>query len=140
MADAQPPHNAVDDGRSVVLSIPAQHEQLPIIRLLTEAVAMRNDCTLDQAADLKLAVDQICTLLIAAAAPGAGLVCHYTADEHTFEAAITATTAADWRPEDGSLEWRILRALAGTLSVSQHPTDSQLANETTVVVRTRKPL
>lgn len=140
MPDAQPPQNVGETTAPVTLTLPARHEQLPIIRLLTEAVAMRNDCTLDQAADLKLAVDQICTLLISAAAPGTPLVCRYCADASTFEATITATTVADWQPEHGSLEWRILQALAESVSATQHPTDSHLTNESTVIVRARKPL
>ncbi len=56
----------------MTVTVAARHDQLTILRMLTELVAMRNNCTLDQAADLKLAVDQICTLLISSAAPDTG--------------------------------------------------------------------
>ena len=51
------------------LSVPALMGELPVIRMLTEVVAMHGGCTLDQVSDLKLAVDQICTLLIEVAGP-----------------------------------------------------------------------
>jgi serine/threonine-protein kinase RsbW len=124
---------------AVTLSLPARHEQLPILRLLTEAVAMRNNCTLDQAADLKLAVDQIGTLLMSAAAENSALTCRYEQVDDTLQTSLSAVTVSSWEPERGSIEWRMLSALADSVSISQHPTESGRANESTVTVCTRKP-
>lgn len=134
----RPTLGETDADSAVTLSLPARHEQLPILRLMTEAVAMRNNCTLDQAADLKLAVDQIGTLLMSAAAPSTFLTCDFQPDGDSLRTRLTAVTASNWEPEPGSLEWRMLSALADSVSISQHPTDSGQANESTVTVRTRK--
>lgn len=129
---------AAESPSTVTLIVPARHDQLPLVRLLTEAAAMRNNCTLDQAADLKLAIDQICTLLITAAAPDTEITCRYQVVGDTFEATLTAVTVADWHPEPGSLEWRMLSALADSLSTTQHPTATGKTNESVVTVGTRK--
>ncbi len=109
------------DGIPTTLSVPALHAQLPVIRMLTEVVAMHSGCTLDQVSDLKLAVDQICTLLIDAAAPASEITCRFDGAGEVFRIEVTATTIAPWRPAPDSLEWRIVELLADTLSASEEP-------------------
>ncbi|PTR28753.1 serine/threonine-protein kinase RsbW [Rhodococcus sp. OK519] len=134
----QPSRDETNGAPPVTLTVAAQHDQLPLVRMLTEVVAMRNNCTLDQAADLKLAVDQISTLLISAAAERTELGCRFRAAGDTFSVVLTATTVGDWQPEHGSLEWRILSALADSIEISQQPDDSGRAHESTVTLCTRK--
>lgn len=133
-----PSHDETNGAPPVTLTVAAQHDQLPLLRMLTEVVAMRNNCTLDQAADLKLAVDQISTLLISAAAPHTELGCRFAAVGDTFSIILTAITSGDWQPERGSLEWRILSALADSIEISQQADDSGRAKESTVTLCTRK--
>ncbi|MFC9515146.1 anti-sigma factor [Nocardiaceae bacterium NPDC056970] len=127
-----------DTTPAVTVSVAARHDQLPILRMLTEVVAMRNNCTLDQSADLKLAVDQICTLLISSAAPDTEVTCRYTTVDDTFRIVLTAFTVAEWYPERGSLEWRILSALADSIAIDQQPDASGHTTESTVTICTRK--
>lgn len=120
-ADPGPGPMSTDDGIPTTLAVPALHAQLPVIRMLTEVVAMHSGCTLDQVSDLKLAVDQICTLLIDAAAPASEITCRFDGAREVFRIEVTATTIAPWRPAPDSLEWRIVELLADTLSASEEP-------------------
>jgi len=131
-------HRQTAAAPAVTVSVGARHDQLPILRMLTEVVAMRNNCTLDQSADLKLAVDQICTLLISSAAPDAEVTCRYGTVDDTFRIVLTARTVAEWYPEPGSLEWRILSALADSIAIDQEPDTSGHATTSTVTICTRK--
>lgn len=135
------PHAVTSPGDSapaVTLTLAARHDQLPVLRMLTEVVAMRNNCTLDQATDLKLAIDQISTLLISAAAPATEITCRYLVSDDTFRIVLTAVTETDWQPENGSLEWRILSALADSIDISEQPAGAVGATESTVTLSTRK--
>ncbi|WP_420749726.1 anti-sigma factor [Rhodococcus sp. O3] len=114
------------------LSVPALHAQLPVIRMLTEVVAMHSGCTLDQVSDLKLAVDQICTLLIDAAAPATEITCRFHGGREVFDIEVTATTVRSWRPEPDSLDWRIVELLADTVSASETPAPNGETAESTV--------
>ncbi|EME23106.1 anti sigma factor [Rhodococcus triatomae BKS 15-14] len=124
----------------VTLSVPAQHSQLPVIRLLTEMVAMQAGCTLDQSADLKLAVDQVCTLLIDAAAPDTEIACRYQAVDDEFRVALEAHTITQWRPAPGSLERRILESLTDTLAIRDEPAGSEQSSRSTVLLSIGKPV
>ncbi|WP_240794846.1 ATP-binding protein [Rhodococcus zopfii] len=119
-------------GIPTTLSVPALHAQLPVIRMLTEVVAMHGGCTLDQVSDLKLAVDQVCTLLIEAAAPATEITCRFHKDHDVFRIEVTATTIERWRPAPDSLEWRILELLADTLSANEEPEPTGKAARSTV--------
>lgn len=128
---------ADDDAPPVTLTVAARHDQLSIVRMLTELVAMRNNCTLDQSADLKLAVDQVSTLMISAAAPDTELFCRYHVVDDAFRVVLEAVTVVDWHPEHGSLEWRILSALADSISVDQQ-SDESGRTDSTVTICMRK--
>lgn len=119
-------------GIPTTLSVPAVHVQLPVVRMLTEVVAMHSGCTLDQVSDLKLAVDQICTLLIDAAAPDSAITCRFHCGRNVFRVEVTATTTEPWRPAPDSLEWRIVELLADTLSASEEPMPNGQAATSTV--------
>lgn len=121
------------------LSVPALHTQLPIVRMLTEVVAMHSGCTLDQVSDLKLAVDQVCTLLIDAADPHSGVSCSYRVVGDDLHVSVTATTVAHWRPASDSLEWRILELLTDTVTAGEEPAESGGGTVSTVEFTLAKP-
>lgn len=124
----------------VTLSVPAQHSQLPVIRLLTEMVAMQAGCTLDQTADVKLAVDQVCTLLIDAAAPATEIVCRYQAVGDDFRITLTAETITQWRPTPGSLERRILESLTDMLTIRDESAGAEQPNRSIVLLSIGTPV
>ncbi len=58
---------------AVELRVAARLENLAVLRTLVGAVGTFADLDLDSVADLRLAVDEACTLLIRSASPGAAL-------------------------------------------------------------------
>ncbi len=131
---------AGSDPLPVVLTVPAAHSQLSVIRLLSEMVAMNSGCTLDQATDLKLAVDQLCTLMIDAAQPGSTITCRYEQQGPLFRVTVAATTHAPWRPAADSLEWRILESLADELTLDDGAVEAAAVTESTAVLCMTKPV
>lgn len=120
----------------VTLTVPASHDQLALIRMVTEMTSMQCGCTLDQSADLKLAVDLVCTLLIDAAEPTSRVDCRYCPTDAELRVEIRAVTAAAWQPEADSIEWRILHSLTNDMVL----TDSGHATESFVALTVGKPV
>ncbi|PPK63103.1 ATP-binding protein [Actinokineospora auranticolor] len=96
----------------VDLRLRADLANLPIVRGVAATVAMGADFTVDAIADLRLAVDEVCSQLIVLAAPGADLECRFTREKAgvTF---IASTRSNDGRtPNTDTFGWHVLRTLA----------------------------
>ncbi|MCG8914269.1 ATP-binding protein [Actinokineospora sp. PR83] len=95
----------------VELRLPAEFGSLPVVRGVAATVAMGADLTVDAIADLRLAVDEACSQVIALARPGAQLTCAF----HSTPAGIRVNAAApskDGRlPSTDSFGWHVLRTL-----------------------------
>ncbi|WP_343710407.1 ATP-binding protein [Mycobacterium sp.] len=98
--------------RAVELRIAARLENLAVLRTLVGAVGTFEDLDVDAVADLRLAVDEVCTRLIRSAAPGATLVVVVDPgdDALVVEASAACTTADVMTP--GSFSWHVLTSLA----------------------------
>jgi serine/threonine-protein kinase RsbW len=106
-----------DTGRgpgAVEVRVAARPDNLAMLRTLVGAVGAISDLDIDAIADLRLAVDEACTGLIRAAAPGAGLtVVVDPGDEAVVVHAWTESdsAAADGVVAPGSFSWHVLRSL-----------------------------
>jgi len=100
-----------DDPDGIELRIGAKLEQLPIIRSLAATVAIRADFDLDSIADLKLAVDEVCSTLITRAVPGSALMCRFTLRGNEIRFLGMATSATATEPRRDSFGWRVLTTL-----------------------------
>lgn len=107
----------------IEIRLPAEPDQLSLLRTITGAIAMRADFDLDAIADLKIAVDEACSMLIMLAAKASVLQCTFGTDEHAIT--VTAQVAADDdRPVDETaFGWHVLSTL--TDSVGWTKTDSE---------------
>ena len=109
--------SSVDVG-DIELKVPAEARYLPIIRSLAATIAMREDFDLDFVADLKLAVDEACSMLSGAAWPGTELRCRFRVTGDTIAVQATALSTVEALPLDTtSFGWRVLTTLtdsAGT--------------------------
>ncbi|WP_018681167.1 ATP-binding protein [Actinokineospora enzanensis] len=100
------------DHPDVELRLRADLANLPIVRGVAATVAMGADFTVDEIADLRLAVDEVCSQLITLAAPAATLRCRFFRADGgvTFEA---STRSNDGRtPATDTFGWHVLRTLA----------------------------
>ena len=96
---------------AVELRVAARLENLSVLRTLVGAVGTLSDLDLDAVADLRLAVDEACTLLIRSASPGASLVVVVDPRAHGVVVDVSAECDTDDVVSPGSLSWHVLSSL-----------------------------
>ena len=81
----------------VSLTFPATTENVRLARLVAAALAAQAGFLVDQVDDLRIAVDELCTLLVVNAAPAADLAIRFEVDDHSLrlEAATSTSTERD---------------------------------------------
>jgi serine/threonine-protein kinase RsbW len=113
MTDAvQAGRNQQRGDRSIELLVAARLENLAVLRTLVGAVGTFEDLDFDAVADLRLAVDEVCTRLIRSATPDATLaiVVDPRDDMLVVEASAECKTFDVVTP--GSFSWHVLTSLA----------------------------
>jgi serine/threonine-protein kinase RsbW len=105
----------------VELQVPAELDQLLVVRTVAETIAARDDFDLDAVADVKLAVDEVSACLIAKAVPGARLDCRFALLPNTLEVVVSTTTRTAEVPNRHSFGWHVLATLTDTLAVEHFP-------------------
>lgn len=103
-------------GRDVVsLRLPADGAYLSVLRTTTGGLASRQDFTLDEIEDLRIAVDEACTLVLPPASTGHDLNVRLRAtfSVSTTSLAVRVQGPNPLLPGDGSYAWAVLEALAG---------------------------
>lgn len=97
---------------AVDLRVPADPAYLAVVRTATAGLAARLNLTLDEIEDLRIAVDEACSLLLAGRAhPGRTLNASFTVGQGTLSVVIAGPV--EELPEGASFSWSVLRALAG---------------------------
>jgi serine/threonine-protein kinase RsbW len=82
------------------------------MRTVAADLAARAEFTLDAVADLRMAVDEACSSLVALARPDTRLTCSFIVhEEHISVTASVKTTGAERLATD-SFGWRVLTTLA----------------------------
>jgi serine/threonine-protein kinase RsbW len=115
----------------VRLTIPASPAWVVLVRTAASACCARLDFPVDRLEDVRLAVDEVATLLVADAAPGAELVCELTPyDDGRLEVRMSAATTSRRLPPADSFAWAVLTALVDDVTTQVD------ASRTTVVLRT----
>jgi len=97
--------------RAVELRVTPRLESLAVVRMLVGAIATYEDLDVDTVADLRLAIDELCTQLIRSAAPGAMLA--VVIDPHDDHVTVQASAAGDGAGvlTPGSFSWHVLTSL-----------------------------
>jgi serine/threonine-protein kinase RsbW len=113
MSDAESRSNKRQRGeRAVELQVAARLENLAMLRTLVGAIGTFEDLDFDAVADLRLAVDEVCTRLIRSATPNATLT--VVVDPRDDELVVEASAACDTHDvvAPGSFSWHVLTSLA----------------------------
>lgn len=97
--------------RAVELRVTPRLESLAVVRMLVGAIAAFEDLDVDTVADLRLAIDELCTQLIRRAAPDTTLT--VVVDPHDGGVRIWASAAGDGAEvlKPGSFSWHVLTSL-----------------------------
>jgi len=96
--------------------VPAGPAHLPSIRIVTAGMADRASFDADIVAELVLAVDEACSLLIRRAAEGARLTCHFAVAHHVLLFRAQVSSPSTWVPKATSFCWRVISSLADSAS------------------------
>ncbi|MBF6468781.1 anti-sigma factor [Nocardia beijingensis] len=116
---------------TVAVRIPADARHLALIRALSDTVCLVAEVPLDAAADIRLAMNESATMLIAAAVPGSTLGCAFTYGLGRMSVRVDAVTVAE--VESDPLSWELVRMLTSSRSISRDPFDSDLGGYPTVI-------
>ena len=111
------------DTTTIGVRIPARHEQLVMLRALAETVSLIADFGLDEVTDIRLALDEVATSLIADAVTDTTLKCDFSYDEKRMTVRVTSTAVSDSVQEQDSFGWHIVRTLTRAVNVVQQPYD-----------------
>jgi serine/threonine-protein kinase RsbW len=96
--------------------VPAGPAYLPSIRIVTAGMAERARFDSDIVAELVLAVDEACSLLIRRATEGARLTCHFAVAHHVLLFRAQVSSPSTWVPKVTSFCWRVISSLADSAS------------------------
>ncbi|TDQ00742.1 hypothetical protein [Labedaea rhizosphaerae] len=110
------------DDDEFVLEAPATAHAAPVVRAMAAAVVMAHDFPLEEITDIRLAVDEACSLLLPLAAPGTKVCCAVRIDAgvaHSVEVMVRVASAEEGLPD--SVDLQILRALATDLKTWAEP-------------------
>ncbi|AOW93246.1 anti-sigma factor [Rhodococcus sp. WMMA185] len=116
----------------VELRVRATPDQLSVLRALATTVAIHEDFDLDSIADIKLAMDEICTQLIVRATPDAVLVCRLQYLDGTLRVAVSSTTTTLDSLGERSFAWHVLTALTDSIDLKQDPDPASSGFATTM--------
>lgn len=103
----------------VELRIRATPDQLSILRALAATVAIQENFDLDSIADIRLAMDEICTHLIVRARPDSVLVCRFVYTAHQLHVSVSTTTSVYDSDDQRTFGWHVLTALTDSISHDQ---------------------
>jgi serine/threonine-protein kinase RsbW len=106
--------------RAVELHVAARLENLAMLRTLVGAIGTYEDLDFDAVADLRLAVDEVCTRLIRSATADATLV--VVVDPRENELVVEASAACNTHDvvSPGSFSWHVLTSLADDVQTFQN--------------------
>jgi len=108
-----PAHSPTADTSTdmVELRVPADPAYLTVVRTASAGLAARLDLTLDEIEDLRIAVDEACTLLLGPGPSDDELVATFRLGEGSLEVEVRGP--APELPERSSFAWAVLEALVG---------------------------
>src|ERR1700722_311055 len=117
---AKPVKNQQRGEGAVELRVAAKLENLAVLRTLVGAVGTFEDLDFDAVADLRLAVDEVCTRLIRSATPDATLAVAVDPRED----GVIVGASAEYETSDvvapGSFSWHVLTSLADDVQTFQN--------------------
>jgi serine/threonine-protein kinase RsbW len=109
-APSGPPPDGSGDA-PVVLVVPADSAYLAVLRTASAGLAARLDLDLDEIEDLRIAVDEAGTLLMAGAEQGDRLRAEFRLSEDELDIEVSGPSTE--LPERSSIAWAVLEALVG---------------------------
>ncbi|MEU8898850.1 anti-sigma factor [Nocardia sp. NPDC048505] len=121
---------------TIGVRVPAELEQLTMLRALAETVTLIADFGIDEVTDIRLALDEIATALMLGAVPGSEVETGFSFREGAITVEVSGVAATDTALDQGNFGWHIVETLTDSISVAQTPFDATVSGYPTVVVFT----
>jgi len=109
----------VDRRADVEVTLPAEGAYVAVLRTTTAALAARLDFTLDDVEDLRMAVGEAASLVLATAEPSEQLSVRYWLDAGGVRVLIGTPCAEPVTIDEDSFAWQVLTTLATAVVVPQ---------------------
>lgn len=108
---------------AVEITVPASGEYLPVLRSTAATLAAGIDFIIDDIEDLRIAVDEACSILLARAIPGTSLACRFFVAEGTVTVESRAHVIDPEPPPRSGFAWTVLTSLATSVQLTVEPPD-----------------
>lgn len=125
--------SAAEKTTTIGVRVPAQLEQLTMLRALAETVALIADFAIDEVVDIRLALDEVATSLILDAAPGSTLECDFTYSDSEMFVHVASVAVSESVVGQAGFGWHIVRTLTQSIAAVQEPYDSSVSGYPTIV-------
>jgi serine/threonine-protein kinase RsbW len=103
---------------TVTLEFPAQTQNVSLARTVAAAMSARSDLPLDQLEDVRLAVDEAVSQLIADSPPGGEIRCSFRRVDSGLDIRVSASSASGLVPPTGTFSWTVLTALVDRVTAT----------------------
>jgi serine/threonine-protein kinase RsbW len=107
--------NTVGELAAIEIRLTAGSEYLSTVRAVAADLALQQDMTLDEVDDLRLAVDEACSMLVPLAVPGGELRCRFSLAEQEIRVRCSVVAATDERPPTDGFPWQVLLTLTDSV-------------------------
>lgn len=105
------PHETMPERPTAEILLPAVGEFLSVVRSTAAALAANADLIIDDIDDLRIAVDEACSILVARAIPGTDLCCRFFAYDGTVTIEVSAHVLDRRPPPRSGFAWMVLTSL-----------------------------
>jgi len=118
-----PSATGLDQPAEVDLSLPAESIYVSVLRTAAAGLAARLNFTLDEIEDLRIAVDEACSILLAQAVVGSRLTCSFHLSDDAVTVRVAVRTHTPQVPARDGFAWTVLNALASRVEFDVLPPD-----------------
>lgn len=102
---------------AVEIAVPASGEYLPVLRSTAATLAAGLDFVIDDIEDLRIAVDEACSILLVRAIPGTSLRCRFFVDDESVTVESRAHVLDPQPPPRSGFAWTVLTSLTSSVDL-----------------------
>ena len=122
---------------AVEIAVPASGEYLPVLRSTAATLAAGIDFVIDDIEDLRIAVDEACSILLARAIPGTSLRCRFFVDDGSVTVESRAHVLDPQPPPRSGFAWTVLTSLTSSVDLRVEDPDELVVTLTRTCSRTK---
>ncbi|WP_033291268.1 anti-sigma factor [Amycolatopsis jejuensis] len=121
-----------EDAQLIEVRTAAIPHVVPTLRTIVADIAMRQDFDLDAVEDLRMAVDEACSMLLPSAADGK-LTCVFSWIDGRIEVTVSVVSDRADHGDETGLSWQLLTALATSARRTVTPADGRYLSRVQLV-------